>query len=119
MSALATELAKHVDDTGRLHRLLLLAPDRLRCLVCERSIDLRPALAAVPGSTSTSRGLPHPEQSCDQHPGEWRGTCGRCRSERIADEQRDVEHQATADVVARVAEARAALSRHEETPCDV
>lgn len=114
MTALATELAKHVDPSGTQHHLVLLAPDKLRCLICTRTLDLRPALAAVPGSTSTSRGLPRAEQACTRHPGEWPDTCGRCRSEQLERQGEPEPPRPTADVTAGAARVRAALPRAEE-----
>ena len=81
MTALAIELARHVGQ----HRLTLTAPDKLRCLDCQQTIDLRPALTAVPGHTSTSRGHPHRDEACRLHGGEWPDMCGRCRSDRLVD----------------------------------
>jgi hypothetical protein len=82
MTALAAELARHVDSTGTTHRLLLVAPTKLRCLVCCQIIDLRPALSGVPGSTSTSQD-PTADEQCPHHIGEWAGRCGRCRAEHL------------------------------------
>ena len=111
MTALAAELARHVDPAGNDHRLLLIAPGKLRCVVCARTIDLRPALAAVPGATSTSRGLPHADQSCPKHPGEWPGRCGPCRAEQLERCGDPLPFTPTADVASGVAAARRALER--------
>lgn len=115
MTALRPQLERHLDGPDSRHRLVLLAPDRLRCLDCTQTIDLRPALAAVPGTTSTSKGLPHPDESCPKHPGEWPDACGRCRSERIAARLAQPNpFTPTADVAAGAARARAAIRRQEQ-----
>lgn len=97
----------------RPHRVVIRPDLTLRCLDCQRTL----IVAAVPSSTSTSKGLPHATESCSRHPGEWPTTCGRCRSEQL--ERRADEHgtpQPTADVHTRAAEVRATLPSATPTP---
>jgi hypothetical protein len=80
-------LALHVG-----HRLSARDDKTLRCHDCDHTLNL--TVPARAGSTSTSRSLPNLNDpaSCEQHPGEWAQTCGRCRSEQLGtDEPRPVQ----------------------------
>jgi hypothetical protein len=76
-------LAQHLDDpVGSRHRLTLRDPRHLHCHDCHRTLVL-PTGPSTTGSTSTSTGIPRPDQACRLHPGEWPDTCGRCRAEHL------------------------------------
>lgn len=82
MTGLARELARHVDTTDQRHRCVLVSHgQRLRCLDCTQTIDLRPAFA-TPGSTSTSHN-PNPHEQCPHHRGEHADHCRACRAEQL------------------------------------
>lgn len=110
-----TVLAAHIDRPDQRHRCVLLDERRLRCHDCARTI----VLPSTAGSTSTSRSpIPGPgEPRCPRHQHEHADACRPCAADAKADPgaddqhgHRQVEHQPTADVSTRVAEARAALA---------
>lgn len=95
-------LARHVG-----HSVTIRSPQELRCLDCAHTI-----LIPSGQSTSTSSSpIPGPgDPVCANH-GRYAGVCRACAADAKADENRIDNWRPTADVAARAAEARAALTR--------
>lgn len=109
---MSVELPRHVG-----HACHLLDPRRLRCDDCTQTVWL-PSQA---GSTSTSSRSPIPgpgEPRCPQHQHEHADGCRTCAADAKGrpDDAPTPEHQPTADVEARAAEARAALPARRPQP---
>lgn len=87
-----TELAAHIDTSkdkrGQTHRLLALDPQHLFCRDCRQTITVP---LATPQTRAKTRGQPriNDPDACPRHIGQWRDTCGPCRSERLAADPND------------------------------
>lgn len=101
---MTAELARHIG-----HRCHLLDPRRLRCDDCTQTVQLPVSAASTSTSSSPIPGKDEPR--CAAHPTEHANGCRTCAADAKGrtDDTPPVVHQATADVAARAAEARAAL----------
>lgn len=113
----APELARHIDQPTKRHRLVLLDTRRLRCLDCTQTV----LLPTPAGSTSTSSGSPIPgpgEPRCPHHEHEHAAGCRTCAADAKAqaDDAPPMVHRPTADVAARAAEVRAVLAPRAPEP---
>jgi hypothetical protein len=113
---MTAELHRHVG-----HHVALLDERRLRCHDCTQTV----LLTATAGTTSTSSS-PIPgkdDPRCPTHPFEHADGCRTCAADAKADPDadqdhghREPQHQPTADVTTRAAEARAGLPPRQRTP---
>lgn len=84
-------LEQHLHSNASPHRLTAVNGSQLRCWDCQQTLDLgavlgvRPTSAKAPPAQPTAAPLNiRDAAACPEHKGQRAGSCGPCRSERLA-----------------------------------
>ena len=89
MTSTSSILAKHIHSNDDPHKLTAVDAFTVRCWTCGHNLDLTPKPApSRPSSTSLPMNVKDPA-ACAEHLGQVAGSCGPCRSERIAQQDDD------------------------------